>query len=189
MNEKILYENSFFEFVEEEKEYTIQEEKRSVTLRYVRRSPGVRALVINPKNQILLSHEYRFDLDCFDYRLPGGKVFDSLKDYRKSIEENTLVEKAYEAVIKEGKEEVGIEFKNPKLLWISKAGTSVNWDLYYYLITDFHILPNGQNLEENEIIDGFVWKSFEEVKEMCLEHEIHEERTIGVLLSYILKNG
>ena len=187
MKEKVLYDNQFFEFIEQEKEFLVDNEKKNLLLRFVRRSPGVRALIVNHQDQILLSYEYRYDLECFDYRLPGGKVFDSLKEYRKSLQENNILENATKAVIKEVKEEVGLKIENPELLWISKAGTSVHWDLYYYTVKDYRILKK-QSLEENEVINGFVWKSFEEVKEMCINHVIHEERTVGVLLSYILKN-
>ena len=187
MKEKILYENQFFEYIEQEKKYCIHEEEKTVNLKFMRRPPGVRALIINSKNQILLSYEYRYDLECFDYRLPGGKVFDTLEEYRKSREEDTVMEHANASVCKEVKEEVGIDVKNPEILWVSKAGASIHWDLYYYLITDFEI-TSSPTLEENEVIDGYVWKSFEEVKQMCLEHRIHEERTVGVLLSYILKS-
>ena len=187
MKEKVLYENQFFEFIEQEKEFLVDNEKKNLLLRFVRRSPGVRALIVNHQDQILLSYEYRYDLECFDYRLPGGKVFDSLKEYRKSLQENNILENATKAVMKEVKEEVGLKIEKPELLWISKAGTSVHWDLYYYIVKDYRILKN-QSLEENEVINGFVWKSFEEVKEMCINHVIHEERTVGVLLSYILKN-
>ena len=90
--------------------------------------------------------------------------------------------------MKEVKEEVGILVKNPLLYTVSQAGASVVWDLYYFIIHDYEIITNGQELEENEIIDGFVWKNQEEIIQMCIEKQIHEERTIGILLSYILKN-
>jgi len=35
--------------------------------------------------KILLSREYRSELDRYDYRLPGGKVFDTLAEYHDNI--------------------------------------------------------------------------------------------------------
>lgn len=148
--------------------------------------PGVRAIIINKNNQILLSKEYRHELESFDYRLPGDKVFDDLDEYKKSIEEDTLLDNAYKAVEKEVKEEVGITINNPIIYTISHAGASVVWDLYYFIIKDYEIIENGQELEENEIITDYVWKTLDEIQKMCIKKEIHEERTIGVLLSYIL---
>ena len=185
--EKIVYENGIFEFVNEEKDYVINGETRTIKRSFVRRPPGIRAIIENDKNEILLSKEYRYELETFDYRLPGGKVFDNLEDYKKSIEDNTLLDYVYKTVAKEVKEEVGIEIKNPVLYHVSHAGASVTWDLYYFTIKDYEIINNGQELEENEIVDGFVWKNYSEIIKMCREKQIHEERTIGVLLSYILE--
>lgn len=186
--EKTLFKEGIFEFVREEKSYTINGESKNIKRLFVRRPPGIRAIIVNEKNEILLSKEYRYELELFDYRLPGGKVFDNLDDYKKAIEENDVLENVYKTVAKEVKEEVGISIKNPTLYTVSHAGSSVVWDLYYFIIKDYEIISDGQELEENEIIDGFVWKSPDEVIKMCLDKQIHEERTIGVLLSYILKN-
>lgn len=186
--EKVLFKEGIFEFVSEEKCYCVNDENRNIKRNFVRRPPGIRAIIVNDKKEILLSKEYRYELELFDYRLPGGKVFDNLEDYKKSIEYNTLLENVYKTVAKKVKEEVGVSIKNPILYTTSHAGASVVWDLYYFIIEDYEIIDDGQELEENEIIDGFVWKTQDEIIEMCLDKQIHEERTIGVLLSYILKN-
>lgn len=85
------------------------------------------------------------------------------------------------------KEEVGIEINNQSLFKITTAGSSVIWDLFYYEITDFEIIENGQQLE-NEFVDGFVWKTFNEIQKMCMNQQINEDRSVGVLLTYVLKN-
>jgi len=90
-------------------------------------------------------------------------------------------------VPKEVKEEVGIKVKSQKLIKTSKAGAGVVWDLYYFEITDYEIIENGQELGENEFVSGFEWKTFDEVIDMCINSQINEERTVGVLLAYILK--
>ncbi len=38
------------------------------------RSPGVRLIIVKD-NQMLITKEFRGELDDYDYRLPGGKVF------------------------------------------------------------------------------------------------------------------
>lgn len=74
-----LYNNGIFEFLNIEEEFTIDNDIKTIKRKLVRRPPGVRAIIINENNQILLSKEFRYELNTFDYRLPGGKVFDSIK--------------------------------------------------------------------------------------------------------------
>lgn len=123
--EKVLFEEGIFEFVSEEKCYVINSNKRNIKRTFVRRPPGVRAIIINNKDEILLSREYRYELELFDYRLPGGKVFDSLDEYKKSMANNNVLENAYKAVAKEVREEVGISVRKPVLYTTSYAGASV----------------------------------------------------------------
>src|SRR5262245_50284096 len=49
---------------------------------FAERAPGVRVLLTDGKN-ILLTKEWRVEIHAWDYRLPGGKVVDSLKEYLK----------------------------------------------------------------------------------------------------------
>lgn len=186
--EESLFDNGFFEFLKVEEEYEIHGEKRIVTRNMVRRPPGIRAIILDTeKQQILLSKEFRYELESFDYRLPGGKVFDDLQSYKEALQSGDVEEAVMQAVFKEVKEEVGIIVSNPKPLCVSPDGAGVVWDLFYFLITDYQIIENGQELEENEIVDDFVWKSFDEIIDMCIDGQIKEARTVGVLLSCILK--
>lgn len=182
-----LFNNGFFEFIKTEEEFDINGENKLIKRNAVRRPPGIRALIINKKDKkILLSKEYRFELKKWDYRLPGGKVFDTLDDYKNALVDDSILENIEKTVAKEVREEVGINIKNQTLLKISSAGSGVIWDLYFFEITDFDIIPDGQQLEEDELIDGFEWKSFDEIISMCIKQEINEERAISVLLTYIL---
>lgn len=188
--EKSLFDNGFFEFVYSEREYSIDGNKKIVKRNFVRRPPGIRALIVNKKdNKILLSKEYRYELEDWDYRLPGGKVFENLEDYKQALKENTVLKQVEKTVPKEVQEEVGLIVKKPHLLKVSKAGAGVEWDLYYYEITDYTVDSTGPKLEEDEVIDGYIWKSYDEIIEMCINKMIKEERTIAVLLTYILKNA
>lgn len=187
--EKSIFNNGFFEFLETEEEFVIDGEKRIVKRNMVRRPPGIRALIVNKEQkQILLSKEFRYELNDWDFRLPGGKVFDSLDDYKNSLKIGDVLEHVEATVPKEVLEEIGLVVHNPKLLKISHDGAGVVWDLYYYEITEYEKSENGPQLEENEVIDGFVWKSYEEIITLCKSGDIHEDRTMGMLLSYILEN-
>ena len=98
------------------------------------------------------------------------------------------MENVLKTVTKEVLEEVGLIVNNPKLLKISLDGAGVIWDLYYFEIKDYKKSENGPQLEDNEIINGYKWYSFNEIINMCQNNKIHEDRTIGVLLTYILNN-
>lgn len=186
--EKSLFDNGFFEFIQTEDEFQIDGQPKVVKRNMVRRPPGIRALIVDDENmKILLSREFRYELNGWDYRLPGGKVFDSLEDYKKSIKENTVLEHVEKTVPKEVMEEIGLIVKNPKLLKVSHDGAGVIWDLYYYEITDYKVSEDGPKLEEDEVIEGFVWKDYDEIIDLCIQREIHEERTVGVLLPYVLE--
>ncbi len=188
--EKSVFNNGFLEFLETEEEHTINNQKKIIKRKMVRRPPGVRALILNKNDnqKILLSKEFRYELDKWDYRLPGGKVFDTLDLYKEAIARNDVQKYVEESVAKEVLEEVGLIVKSQKLLKISHDGAGVIWDLFYYEIKDYEESLDGAHLEENEFVEGYVWKSFDEIIKMCIEQKINEERTVGVLLSYILEH-
>lgn len=96
------------------------------------------------------------------------------------------MENVLKTVPKEVLEEVGLIISNPKLLKISLDGAGVIWDLYYFEIKEYMKSETGAQLEEDEIINGYMWYNFDEIIKMCKNEEIHEDRTVGVLLSYIL---
>ena len=188
--ERSTFNNGFFEFLETEEEFKIEGKTKNIKRTMVRRPPGIRALIVNKeKKQILFSKEFRYELNGWDYRLPGGKVFDSLDDYKQSLLNNDVMEHVEKTVPKEVLEEIGFVVTNPKLIKVSKDGAGVIWDLYYYEITEYEQSDHGPQLEENEIITGYEWKSYEEIIKLCKENQIHEDRTVGVLLTYILNNS
>ena len=188
--EKSVFNNGFLEFLETEEEHTINNQKKIIKRKMVRRPPGVRALILNKNDnqKILLSKEFRYELDKWDYRLPGGKVFDTLDLYKEAIARNDVQKYVDKSVAKEVLEEVGLIVKSQKLLKISHDGAGVIWDLFYYEIKDYEESLDGAHLEENEFVEGYVWKSFDEIIKMCIEKKINEERSVGVLLSYILEH-
>ena len=83
--ENATFNNGFFEFLEVEEEFNVDGKIKQVKRNMVRRPPGIRALIVNENEQILLSKEFRYELNDWDFRLPGGKVFDSLEDYKVSL--------------------------------------------------------------------------------------------------------
>ncbi len=185
--ESSLFDNGFFEFLEIEDDFRIENRVKHIQRNMVRRPPGIRALIVNKKNQILLSKEFRYELNDWDFRLPGGKVFESLEDYKVALEQDTVMESVLQTVPKEVLEEIGLIVDNPRLLKISKDGAGVIWDLYYFEIRDYRKSESGPQLEEDEVIHGYQWYEFDEIVNMCQKNQIHEDRSVGVILTYILK--
>lgn len=149
---------------------------------FARSAPWVRMIIrsLDDHNKILLSREYRSELDRYDYRLPGGKVFDTLAEYHDNMwEMTTYIE---QAVIREAHEEVGIDVSSMKYLSVSHCGATILWDLYYYEITDYMMWD--QHLEEWEIIT-YDYYDTEIVQKMCLDGSINEERSAIALLKYL----
>jgi 8-oxo-dGTP pyrophosphatase MutT (NUDIX family) len=179
-NEKTMYSGKIFEVIQKE----INLGKTTKIFEIARRSPGTRLLIIKDK-KILIAKEYRHEHKGYDYRLPGGKVFDTLKEYSDKCKSNNILQFAIDAAKKECLEETGLIAKKIKLYYISKAGATIEWDLYYFIVTDF--TESKQQLEEGEDIT-FEWKTFKEVKKLCLSNKINEDRTIGILLKYLEEN-
>ena len=150
-----------------------------------RRPPGVRLIIIK-ENKILLTKEFRSELEDWDYRIAGGKIFETLEAYLAFVDdEKAILEKSIEAVRNEGLEETGVIVKNQTLFYKSTAGATMEWDLYYYIIDDFETAEKGNETEFAEIIYP-EWHSYEETLKMCLDGRIKEDRTIGVLLKFLL---
>ncbi|MFA7718041.1 MAG: NUDIX domain-containing protein [Candidatus Absconditabacterales bacterium] len=177
IKEKIIFQGKIVEVVHQLVKICEQE----FVFEIARRSPGVR-LIICDKDKILLTKEYRKELKGFDYRLPGGKVFDTLKEYNKN--KKNIKKYALAAAKRECEEETGLIIQNPTLYYISKAGATVEWDLYYYIVKKFTYHAKGQQLEIGEYID-VEWKTKKEILSLIKKGEIHEDRSVGVLMRYL----
>ena len=157
---------------------------------FAERSPWVR-LLITSWNKVLLNFEKRVETKGWiDYRLPWWKVIDKIEDYVNFIENSWDIElEAKKAAKKELEEEahISLNLEDLALLHKSHAGSSVKWDLYYFR---WNISENEAKIkdiitEEWEEIKTW-WYSFEEVKQMCLKWEIQEDRSVWILLKFIL---
>ncbi len=178
--EQIVYRGKIFELVQ----IPMSDGKKSIIFERARRSPGTR-LLITKKNKILLIKEFRYELNTIDFRLPGGKVFDTLEEYNLVKRGNKEISKeALKAAKRECEEETGIKPQKIKLLEIAKAGATIEWDLYYFLITEFKEKRQKLGLGEEIEIE---WKTIEEVKDLCINNKIAEIQSVGILLKYILK--
>lgn len=177
--EKITYQGKMLEVVEQ----PMQIGEKNVAFEFGRRAPGTRLIIPLPDSKLLLTREYRTYLNGYDFRLPGGKVLDSLEEYNVFLKtDRDIGEKAREAAIKEAREEVGLVVNDLELFAISKCGASFEWELYYFVVKSF--TEAEQQLEHGEDIT-LAPTPREEIKAMCLDGRIQEERSALMLLRFL----
>jgi ADP-ribose pyrophosphatase len=176
--ERITHKGRIIEVVEQD----VEQGGKTKVFEYARRSPGTR-LIVPKGDTILVSKEFRHELQRYDYRLPGGKVFDTLDEYNAALTSGVdLIEAAKTAAVKEAHEEVGIDAQELSLFHKSICGATVVWDLYYFLVEQYE--ETEQHLEEGEDITS-EFLDRKTVERMCLDGSISEERSALVLLRYL----
>jgi len=167
MNEEIFAKGKLFELV------------------HVKQDDG-RVFEIARRQKVLLTREYRQELGEWDYRLPGGKVFDSLDDFEAFRSgDDDIVEAAKTQAINEAQQEAGVEVAELELYKKSVLGATVEWDLYVFLATDWRLSVHGQELEVGEKIEADNWVSYDDVRAMILNGQMQEERIALVLLQWL----
>jgi 8-oxo-dGTP pyrophosphatase MutT (NUDIX family) len=181
----IAYRGKMFEIV-------TWEGKPGVTFEAAARAPGVRLIIETEKDgmkALLMTREVRREAGGFDFRLPGGKVFDSLDaldQHRASGD--TIFTVAEIAAKKEGQEEAGISGGEYTHVGVATAGASVEWDLHYYIVKNCQF--GEQELEEQEQGDiETVVLTAEEIYQKLAKREIKEGRSADVLWCWLQENG
>ncbi len=182
MSENIVAKGKIFELVQ-----LTQPDGRIFEV--ARRAPGVRLIIPDRVNKkVLLTKEFRRELNNFDYRLPGGKVFDTLDEFEiHRASGNDILGPVLKKVKGEGAEETGTEIIEAELFRKSTLGATVEWDLYIYEVTKWEPHRDGQQLEEGENIDANGWFGYEEAKKMVLGGRMAEERVALILLQWLNK--
>ncbi len=182
-NNKILYQGRIIEVVE-----FSPDGKR--TFEFARRAPGTRTIV-KVGDKILLTREHRHEVGGYDYRLPGGKVFDTLAEYNDFLSTDPSTEDtlriAQDGAVKELKEEVGVNVGSQDLDFLHKSvcGATVEWDLYYFAVNVSTGQLGSQELEEGEDIST-VTVSVQEARTIALDaSKMSEDRSAAVLLRYL----
>lgn len=181
--EEIVYQGKLIEVVHQKMKVGDKE----FTMEIARRAPGVRLIIISPDKKVLLAKEYRMEIKEWDTRLPGGKVFDSLKEYNEFLKtEKDIINQAKEAAKKETREEVGLEADEINFFATSHCGVSIIWDLHFFVVTKYHETSVGQTLELGENIE-LTWVDFDTAKQMCFDGTVQEGRSAAILLRYLSK--
>lgn len=154
-----------------------------------RRAPGVRLIIADRvEEKILLTREFRSELNDWDYRLPGGKVFDSLDEYESNRSTESNIEStAFKKAKEESVEEAGIIVDDLSLYKKSILGATVEWDLYVFEVGKWDKADGGQRLEYGEQIETDNWFSYSDVQKLILDGDMQEERIALILLRWIKK--
>lgn len=178
-DEQIAYQGKIVEVVKQ----PMKIGDKSVQFEFARRSPGTRLIIIDrDKQQLLPTKEYRHEIDDYDYRLPGGKVFDSLDEYNQFLASGKdMINPATARAKIEAKEEAGIIAKEPKHFYTSINGATVVWDLLYFVIDDWE--ESDQELEDGEDI-SVEWVGFDTARDYALKN-MSEDRSVAVLLRWL----
>jgi 8-oxo-dGTP pyrophosphatase MutT (NUDIX family) len=149
-----------------------------------RRGPGTR-LIFDRGDSILITKEFRYELDTYDFRLPGGKVFDTLHDYEAFLATAKCeLEVVRSAARREGREEVGLDARSMRYLGVSVCGATIKWDLHYFAVTEWQEVSGGPRPESGEKIT-YSWIPKNEVIQAALDGVISEERSALFLLRYL----
>jgi len=184
---RVVYQGKMFEVIK-------WEGKPGVMFETAVRAPGVRLVIECEKDgqkALLMTKEFRRERgrEGWDFRLPGGKVFDSLDELNQFREQGSdILVNAKDAAIKEGREEAGISGGTFTPMGISKAGASVEWDLHYFLVQNVDI--GDQELEEHEKGDIETIKlSVHEIFDALVARKIQEGRSADILWFWLAQNG
>lgn len=179
-NEEIFAKGKLFELV-----HLKQEDGR--VFEVARRAPGVRLIIADEVNKkVLLTKEYRRELGEWDYRLPGGKVFDALDEFESfRTSSKDIVDAAKVKAIEEAQQEAGVDIADLTLFKTSVLGATVEWNLYVFESTNWQLSVDGQELEVGEKIEADNWVPYEDAKRMVLEGKMQEERVALILLQWL----
>jgi ADP-ribose pyrophosphatase len=181
--DKVIAEGRIFEIIHKPMQLSTGIKQFEVA----RRAPGTRIILIRD-SQILLIEEFRSELNRTDLRLPGGKVVDTLTEYREvRADQKPMLEHAHDAVIREAEEEVGLSPINPELVGISHCGATVDWDLYYFLANEFSDTPGGPNREAGEDSIRIKWTETSKFMSHVLSGDFGEDRSVPFVLRALSK--
>lgn len=158
------------------------------TFERVERAPGTRLVIETEQGGVSglwMTREIRRETGNIDLRLPGGKVFDSLTKYNAFQQSGKdMVPEAEVSARREAVEEAGVTGGEYTLLAHSRAGASVEWDLYYFLVQG-GVIGNQELTEEEigKITACFV--SYKDLQTALKTGAIQEDRSAAVLYRYL----
>jgi 8-oxo-dGTP pyrophosphatase MutT (NUDIX family) len=156
ISEKVVFEGKHFKVIHQ----TVEVEPGEIRLwEYVKRKDGTRTIAIDRNNNVLLTREYRHELEAEDWRLPGGRLDD----------EN---EPTVEAAKREFEEEAGFVAEKWEYLWTTTLDSTVRYCRHFFLATG---LKQGQSQPEEGTKIEVHWLPIQKACEMAWSGQIREE--------------
>lgn len=149
------------------------------------RPPGTRIIAVR-EGKIYLQQEARIEQgNVPDWRLPGGKVFDSFKEFQSYLTSTIPLEMILTAARKELREEAGLAASSVRLFQKQLCGATVEWDLYYIVAEGVASVGEVGAHNEGEDIRSSGWFTFAEILDKCQKGEIGEGRSVAALIQYM----
>jgi 8-oxo-dGTP pyrophosphatase MutT (NUDIX family) len=152
------------------------------------RPPGTRIIVIKSDGSVLLTREERHEHGGqIDYRIPGGKVVDSLKEYDDLLRLGTLDQAIIDGAKREALEETGLQDMELTQVAQWNAGATVDWKLHFFIV-------NGDNAvftsptSQGEVLSK-EWVTPNRLKDLVRQGEFREYQSLGVLLQLLIQKG
>jgi ADP-ribose pyrophosphatase len=155
ISEEIVHEGKHFKLIYE----TVEIEGKIRVWEYVKRKDGTRTIAVDQNGNILLTREYRHELQAEDWRLPGGRL-----NY-----ESEPLEKAAQ---REFEEETGFIADNWEYLWSTTPDSTVRYCRHFFLATG---LAKGKKEPEEGTNITAHWTPFPQAYEMAMRGDIREE--------------
>jgi 8-oxo-dGTP pyrophosphatase MutT (NUDIX family) len=163
-----------------------------VNFEQVVRPPGVRVIVVDETEQVVyLTQELRAETNGWDWRVPGGKVFDNIGDYlpyflNEEADSHTqgLLTEVMKAATREAEEELGATLNDATLLGHSACGATVHWDLFFVLA---HIKVHRENAPEPGEVITVNRVQWDEALNLIDRGEVREERSAVWLRRILLR--
>lgn len=183
-DEVVAYQGKMLEIVNQ----NMTSGDKTITFEWARRAPGTRLIIVDLQKQtIRLTKEHRYELDADDYRLPGGKVFDTLEEYNAFLENGKdVIEPATEKARGEALEESGVKIDSLAHFHTSICGTTVQWDLLYFVSTEWSIAEQSLETGETSVPVDI---PLAEAAKMAIDGRISEERSALILLKWLGQHG
>jgi len=188
IEDRVLYSGKLLDIASRTLRVEKQGDITEYSIEVARRPPGVR-LIVNRGSQYLLLREFRSELAAWDYRLAGGKVFESQAEHLafKSSGKD-LAERLLKAVTAEAREELGILVETATLFRKSSAGATIDWDLYFFRVSAFEELESGPQPEKTELLT-VEWHDPLSILHLIRDGSFSEDRSIGALMQEMLARG
>ena len=177
-----VYQGRIVEVVEYEVEVAPGKKKM---FEKARRAPGVRLIIRDAAWRFLLNKEWRYELGEHDWRLPGGKVVDTLQEWISIVDAwKDVLPYVEEAARREALEEAWLIVESMTIVTKKVCGATMERDLWYVLVDDW--IESERIHEEWEHIEWYERFSWDALRDMLAEGSIQEGRSAAILAQLLL---